>query len=60
MTKVRIVQTRAPGLLPSLISEIDHASKPVVLVPESFTLACESEIVNRSRDKGIFDLNILS
>lgn len=60
MTPVRIVTTRAPGLIPSLIREIDHAQNPVVLVPESFTLACETEIVNRSRDAGIFDLNVFS
>ena len=60
MAHIRVVTTRAPGLIPSLIKEIDHASNPVVLVPESFTLACETEIVNRSRDAGIFNLNIFS
>ena len=60
MASIRIVTTRAPGLIPSLIKEIDHAKNPVVLIPESFTLACETEIVNRSRDKGIFDLKIFS
>ena len=60
MALIRIIQTRAPGLLPSLTREIDRASNPVVLVPESFTLACEAEVVNRSRDKGIFGLNIFS
>ena len=60
MAKIRIVTTRAPGLIPSLIKEIDHASNPVVLIPESFTLACETEIVNRSRDKGFFDLKVFS
>ena len=60
MAHIRVVTTRAPGLIPSLIKEIDHASNPVVLIPESFTLACETEIVNRSRDGGIFDLKIFS
>ncbi len=60
MANIRIVTTRAPGLIPSLIKEIDHASNPIVLIPESFTLACETEIVNRSRDGGIFDLRIFS
>ena len=60
MALIRVVTTRAPGLIPSLIKEIDHASNPVVLIPESFTLACETEIVNRSRDGGIFDLKIFS
>ena len=60
MARIRIVTTRAPGLIPSLIKEMDHASNPVVLIPESFTLACETEIVNRSRDKGIFGLKVFS
>ena len=60
MARIRIVTTRAPGLIPSLIKEIDHASNPVVLIPESFTLACETEIVNRSRDMGIFGLKVFS
>lgn len=60
MALVRIVTTRAPGLIPSLIKEIERASNPVVLIPESFTLACETEIVNRRRDNGIFDLKIFS
>ena len=53
MAHIRIVTTRAPGLIPSLIKEIEHASDPVVLIPESFTLACETEIVKRSRDGDI-------
>ncbi len=60
MAHIRVVTTRAPGLIPSLIREINHASHPVVLIPESFTLACETEIVNRSPDGGIFDLKIFS
>ena len=45
MAPIRIITTRAPGLIPSLIREIGHAPDPVVLIPESFTLACETEIV---------------
>ena len=60
MTTIRIVTTRAPGLIPSLIAEIGRAPRPVVLIPESFTLACETEIVNRSEAGGIFDLQIFS
>ena len=60
MAHIRIITTRAPGLIPSLIKETENASNPVILVPESFTLACETEIVNRSRNGGIFDLKIFS
>ena len=60
MEKIRIVTTRASGLVPSLLKEMDHALNPVVLIPESFTLACETEIVNHSTDKGFFDLKVYS
>ena len=60
MAHIRIVTTRAPGLIPSLIREIDNAANPVVLIPESFTLACETEIVKQSPYGGIFDLKIFS
>ena len=57
---IRIVTTRAPGLIPSLIQEIEKAEHPVVLIPESFTLACETEIVKSRQEKGIFNLKIFS
>ena len=57
---IRIVTTRAPGLIPSLIQEIEKPGHPVILIPESFTLACETEIVNSRREGGIFDLKIFS
>ncbi len=60
MAKIRIVTTRAPGLIPSLVREISKAANPVVLIPESFTLACETEIVSQSGNRGIFDLKIFS
>ena len=60
MAHIRIVTTRAPGLIPSLIREIDNAANPVVLIPESFTLACETEIVKQTPYGGIFDLKIFS
>ena len=60
MARVRIVMARAPGLIPGLIREIDRAPRPVILIPESFTLACETEIVNRREEGGIFDLKIFS
>ena len=60
MARIRVVTTRAPGLIPSLIKEIRQAPRPVVLIPESFTLACETEIVNHRPDGGIFDLKIFS
>ncbi len=60
MAAIRIVTTRAPGLIQSLWQEIDQAPRPVVLVPESFTLACETEIISKSSRGGIFNLKIFS
>ena len=60
MAEIRIVTTRAPGLISSLIREISSAPGAVVLVPESFTLACETEIIKQTGKEGIFDLPIFS
>ena len=60
MTDVQIVMTRAAGLIPSLIHEISLSPAPVVLIPESFTLACEAEIISHTAEEGIFDLKIFS
>ena len=60
MSRIRIVTAQAPGLIPSLVHEIGRAPHPVVFIPESFTLACETEIVNRSAVAGIFGLKIFS
>ena len=34
MARIRVVTTRAPGLIPSLIKEIRQAPHPVVLIPQ--------------------------
>ena len=60
MAGIRIVTARAPGLIPSLVAEVNKPPRPVVLIPESFTLACETEIVNSRPEGGIFDLPIFS
>ncbi len=60
MAGIRIVTARAPGLIPSLVSEIRQGPRPVVLIPESFTLACETEIIKHTGEDGIFDLPIFS
>ena len=60
MANIRVVTTRAPGLLPALMRETARTGRPVILVPESFTLACETEIIRQSGAEGIFDLKIFS
>ena len=60
MAVLRVVTTRAPGLIPSLLREIAQAPHPIVLIPESFTLACETEIIRRSPTGGLFDLPVFS
>lgn len=60
MAVIRVVTTRAPGMIPDLVRRIGSGENPVVLIPESFTLACETEIVRNSSHQGIFDLKIFS
>ncbi len=38
MASIRIITARVPGLIPSLVKEIDHAANPVVFIPESFCI----------------------
>ena len=59
-TALRIVTTRAPGLIPSLLKELSGHAQPVILVPDSFTLACEQEIVRALPEHGFFGLSIFS
>ncbi|MCR4883957.1 MAG: PD-(D/E)XK nuclease family protein [Clostridiales bacterium] len=58
--KVRIVTTRAPGLLPSLLKETEQARLPVLLVPGLYTLACEQELIRSRPEKGFIGMNIYS
>ncbi len=57
---IRIVTFRAPGLTPSLVQEIHQAKKPLVLVPESSTFACEKEIIRHSESSGFIGLHVFS
>ena len=60
MQPLRIVMTRAPGLMASLMKEIEQAANPMILVPASATLAVEAEIVKRRPEKGFFGMYVLS
>lgn len=57
---IRVVTTRAPGQVGSLLHEMDEAKKPVILVPSHLTLACEMEVIRHSPHGGILGRNIFS
>ena len=49
-----------PALFPAWPMKSSEPRIRWFLIPESFTLACETEIINRSENAGIFDLKIFS
>ena len=57
---VRIVTARAPSILPSLLNETRRAANPLILVPGTYTLACEQELIRSRDEKGFIGLNIYS
>ena len=57
---VEIVTFRGPGMIPSLLEELKKPEPPVVLVPQSFTLAAEQAIVRSQPSGGLLGLSILS
>ena len=58
--KVRIVTMRAPGLMPSLLHETQQARHPVVLVPGTYTLDCEKELIRSRPEKGVIGIDVYS
>ena len=57
---VEIVTFRAPGLIPSLLSAIQGEAEPVILVPQSFTLAAEQAILRRNESRGMLGNSVFS
>ncbi len=60
MASVEIVVFRAPAMIPSLLNDLQTGGAPVILVPQSFTLAAEKAVLLRTTGKGILGLKIFS
>ena len=57
---IRVFVSRAPALIPCLCSLVRGSDNPLVLVPESFTLAAEQALVDDSERKGLIGTQVLS
>ena len=60
MSSVDLVTFRAPSLFPCLIHELQNELRPVILVPQSFTLAVENAILNSMPQKGFIGIRVFS
>ncbi len=52
--------SRAPALIPCMLDAIRNAARPLILVPESFTLTTEQALVQSTETKGIIGTQVLS
>ena len=57
---VVIRASRAPALIPCMLDAIRNAARPLILVPESFTLTTEQALVQSTETKGIIGTQVLS
>ena len=60
MPVINLVTFRAPAMIPSLVHESGTGGDPVILVPQSFTLAAEKAILTRRPSRGILGVKIFS
>jgi len=60
VANIDIVTFRAPAMIPCLMNDINAPGNPVILVPQSFTLAVEKAILVRSSTRGMLGLQIYS
>lgn len=57
---VKISVSRAPALIPGMVDAIRKAKKPLILVPESFTLTTEQALVRATAEKGFIGTQVFS
>ena len=60
MSSIDFVFFRAPALIASLNEALSRPARPVILVPQSFTLAVEAAILQSRPEKGILGLSVFS
>ena len=57
---VKISVSRAPALIPGLVDAIRKSDKPLILVPESFTLTTEQALVQATPGRGFIGTQVFS
>ena len=57
---IKIITSRAPGLIPGMVETIQKAENPLILVPESFTLTTEQALVQAAQRRGMIGTQVYS
>ena len=57
---VKISVSRAPALIPGMVNAIQKTEKPLILVPESFTLTTEQALVQAAPGRGFIGTQVFS
>lgn len=57
---VKINVSRAPDLIPGMVDAILKTEKPLILVPESFTLTTEQALIRAVPEKGFIGTQVFS
>ena len=57
---IKVFVSRAPALIPGMVETVKKAETPLILVPESFTLAAEQALVLNTPHKGLIGTSVYS
>ena len=57
---IRVLLSRAPALIPGMLDAFNRAARPLILVPESFTLTAEQAISKASPARGFIGRQVFS
>ena len=57
---IRVLLSRAPALIPGMLDAFSRAARPLILVPESFTLTAEQAISKASPARGFIGRQVFS
>ena len=57
---IKVFISRAPALIPGMVEKVSKSEHPLILVPESFTLAAEQALVQNTPHKGLIGTSVFS
>ena len=57
---IKVFVSRAPALIPGMVETVSKSDRPLILVPESFTLAAEQALVQNTPHKGLIGTSVFS
>ena len=57
---IKVFVSRAPSLIPGMVETVGKSENPLILVPESFTLAAEQALVQSTARRGLLGTSVYS